>query len=109
MVWCTVRLDTKQKMPCFVRWSWRLPHQYGPSRLASKAMSPMAPKRISRMISLTSYQKVTLLRLPSWFKKGFFAFLDQGLFACTHFLAKLPLARWLHPAQYGAFVMAYSV
>jgi O-antigen/teichoic acid export membrane protein len=43
-----------------------------------------------------------------WVRKGGFAILDQGLFAGTNFLANILLARWLDPAQYGAFTVAFS-
>jgi O-antigen/teichoic acid export membrane protein len=42
-------------------------------------------------------------------QKGGFAILDQGLFAGTNFLANVLLARWLEPAEYGVFAIAYSV
>jgi len=45
----------------------------------------------------------------SWTAKGGLAVLDQGLFAGTNFITNLLLARWLDPAQYGAFAVAYSV
>ena len=44
-----------------------------------------------------------------WLQKGSFAILDQGLFAGTNFLINIFLARWLEPAQYGAFATAYSI
>ena len=53
--------------------------------------------------------KATLPRWLFWAKKGGFAVLDQGLFAGANFLVNLLLARWLEPAQYGAFAVAYSV
>lgn len=50
-----------------------------------------------------------LKRYLSWVQKGSFAVLDQGLFAGANFLVNILLARWLPPAQYGAFSVAYSV
>jgi O-antigen/teichoic acid export membrane protein len=44
-----------------------------------------------------------------WVGKGSFALLDQGLFAGANFIANILLARWLPPAEYGAFALAYSV
>lgn len=44
-----------------------------------------------------------------WVGKGSFAILDQGLFAGSNFLLNVLLARWLAPADYGAFALAYSV
>lgn len=41
--------------------------------------------------------------------KGSLAVLDQGLFAGTNFIVNVLLARWLTPAEYGAFALAYSV
>lgn len=53
-------------------------------------------------------QGMTLRRLISWSQKSGFAVLDQGLFAGANFLVNILLARWLEPAQYGAFAVAYS-
>lgn len=44
-----------------------------------------------------------------WVGKGSLAILDQGLFASSNFLLNVMLARWLAPADYGAFALAYSV
>jgi O-antigen/teichoic acid export membrane protein len=44
-----------------------------------------------------------------WVGKGSLAILDQGLFASSNFLLNVLLARWLAPADYGAFALAYSV
>ena len=44
-----------------------------------------------------------------WVGKGSLAILDQGLFAGSNFLLNVLLARWLDPADYGAFALAYSV
>jgi O-antigen/teichoic acid export membrane protein len=52
---------------------------------------------------------VTLPRLISGISKGGCAILDQALFAGTNFLCNVLLARWLEPAQYGAFAIAYAV
>ena len=51
----------------------------------------------------------TLAATASWTAKGGLAVIDQGLFAGTNFLTNLLLARWLAPADYGAFALAYSV
>jgi len=45
----------------------------------------------------------------SWLSKGGFAILDQGFFAGANFILNILLVRWLEPAQYGAFTLAYSV
>jgi O-antigen/teichoic acid export membrane protein len=48
-------------------------------------------------------------RVVSWAGKGFWAVVDQALFAGTNFLVNILLARWLEPAAYGAFATAYAV
>lgn len=40
-------------------------------------------------------------------RKGFWAVTDQGLFAGANFLLNIFLARWLSPAEYGAFTVIY--
>ena len=44
-----------------------------------------------------------------WATKGGFAILDQGLISGSNFLIGILLARWLVPAEYGAFSLAFSV
>jgi O-antigen/teichoic acid export membrane protein len=44
-----------------------------------------------------------------WLAKGSLAIADQGVFAVSNFLLNVLLARWLAPADYGAFALAYSV
>jgi O-antigen/teichoic acid export membrane protein len=41
--------------------------------------------------------------------RGFWAVTDQALFAGTNFLVNILLARWLEPAAYGAFSVAFSL
>lgn len=41
--------------------------------------------------------------------KGFWAVVDQGLFAVSNFVLNVLLARWLVPQDYGAFTLAFSV
>jgi O-antigen/teichoic acid export membrane protein len=48
-------------------------------------------------------------QIVSWTSKGSLAIADQGLFAGSNFLLNVLLARWLAPADYGAFALAYSV
>ena len=48
-------------------------------------------------------------QILSWTTKGGLAIADQGLFAGSNFLLNVLLARWLAPADYGAFALAYSV
>lgn len=44
-----------------------------------------------------------------WAGKGFWAVTDQGLFAGSNFLLNILLARWLGPAEYGAFAVAFTI
>lgn len=44
-----------------------------------------------------------------WVEKGSLAITDQGVFASSNFLLNVLLARWIKPADYGAFALAYSV
>lgn len=47
--------------------------------------------------------------LVGWGTKGGLALTDQALFAGAQFVLNVLLARWLLPAEYGAFAVAYSV
>ena len=44
-----------------------------------------------------------------WAAKGSLAILDQALISGSNFLVGIFLARWLAPAQYGAYALAFSV
>jgi O-antigen/teichoic acid export membrane protein len=48
-------------------------------------------------------------KTQNWIVRGGWAIADQGLFAFANVLLNMALARWLSPAQYGAFAVAYSV
>jgi O-antigen/teichoic acid export membrane protein len=65
--------------------------------MLSKVHPINPPKAFS--LSLTIY----------WIKKSGFTVLDQGLSSGANFLTDILLARWLEPAQYGAFAVAFSV
>lgn len=56
----------------------------------------------------TRYSQIVSRWVPRLQKSGF-AILDQGLFAAANFVVNILLARWLDPAQYGAFATAYSI
>jgi O-antigen/teichoic acid export membrane protein len=58
------------------------------------------PSRERRLASLKGW-------IP-WVGKGALAIADQGLFAGSNFMLNVLLARWLAPAEYGAFALAYS-
>ncbi len=52
---------------------------------------------------------ITLTRSRRWAARGGLAILDQALFSGTTFVVNLALARWLDPAAYGAFAVAFGV
>ena len=47
--------------------------------------------------------------LAYWTTRGFWAVVDQALFAISNLIVNVLLARWLSPREYGAFVTAYVV
>lgn len=67
----------------------------------------VGPKSI--LLKLLSQYHISYAALRNWAGKGFWAVTDQALFAGTNFLASILLARWLEPAAYGAFSVAYAV
>lgn len=50
-----------------------------------------------------------LPRLTLWATKGALAILDQGLIAGSNFFIGILLARWLAPAQYGSYALAFAI
>lgn len=48
-------------------------------------------------------------RFGWWADKGFWAVMDQGLFAVSNFVLNVFLVRWMAPDAYGAFTVAYSI
>jgi O-antigen/teichoic acid export membrane protein len=54
-------------------------------------------------------QHETCASLRNWAGRGFWAVIDQALFAGANFLVSILLARWLEPAAYGAFSLAYAI
>ena len=48
-------------------------------------------------------------RALPWLRKAATAITDQGLTAGSNFVLGVVLARWLAPAQYGAYALAYSL
>lgn len=44
-----------------------------------------------------------------WVGRGAWAVADQGLFALSNFVIGVLLARWLSPAEFGSFSIAYSI
>ena len=54
-------------------------------------------------------RKTVLPVLIPWAMKGGLAILDQGLISGSNFLIGILLARWLLPALYGAYALAFGV
>jgi O-antigen/teichoic acid export membrane protein len=50
-----------------------------------------------------------LLKLLPWIHKGGLAIVDQGFISGSNFMVSILLARWLLPAQYGAYAIAFGV
>ena len=50
-----------------------------------------------------------MLKNRVWIGRGALALTDQALFSGAGFLLSLLLGRWLTPAQYGAYALAFSV
>ena len=46
------------------------------------------------------------INVTSWFRKGSWAILDQGLFAGSNFALNILLARWMTETEYGVFATA---
>ena len=44
-----------------------------------------------------------------WLRKAGFSVADQGVFSGANFLMQVLIARWLGPAEYGAFAVAFSI
>lgn len=63
---------------------------------------------ILKVIGISIKYKSAPINYLQWVGRGFWAVLDQGLFAISNFLMNILLARWLPPAEYGAFAVAYS-
>jgi len=50
-----------------------------------------------------------LQRILPWIMKGGLAVVDYGLISGSNFLLGVLLARWLAPADYGAYALAFSI
>jgi O-antigen/teichoic acid export membrane protein len=88
--------------------------------MASDTLSDAIVTRADTDLGLTPFgvgggQQVELPRMPfsgvllRWTAQGFWAVLDQALFAVSNLILNVLLARWLPPADYGAFATAFTV
>ena len=64
------------------------------------------------MICVTSFINSATAQssiIKRWVGRGFWAVMDQWLFATSNFILNILLARWLTPIEYGAFTVAYTI
>ena len=61
------------------------------------------------MFKFLTQKRETIASLRNWAERSFWAVTDQALFAGANFLVSILLARWLDPAAYGAFSLAYAI
>jgi O-antigen/teichoic acid export membrane protein len=54
-------------------------------------------------------RQFNLKRILPWVGKGGLAIVDYGLISGSNFLLGVLLARWLAPAEYGAYALAFSI
>lgn len=70
--------------------------------------SALAGVRVSTGM-LGRFMSVDVRRLVRWLGAGFWAVTDYGLFAFSNFILNVLLARWLAPADYGAFTVGFTI
>jgi O-antigen/teichoic acid export membrane protein len=73
------------------------------------AVKAVAEGRAAALPNAAALVRSLLRPLYQWAAKGGFALLDQGLISGSNFLMGILLARWLAPAQYGAYALAFSI
>jgi O-antigen/teichoic acid export membrane protein len=59
--------------------------------------------------SLSAEVRVRWSQARKWASRALFAVADQGLISGSHFVLGIQLARYLHPAGYGAYALAFSM
>lgn len=78
--------------------------------MREQTISTLPAPADSATASAVSATKVARAQgLVTWGARGGLALADQALFAGAHFLLNILLARWLTPADYGAFALGYAV
>jgi O-antigen/teichoic acid export membrane protein len=75
--------------------------------VAEKSAERLRPRLLQRFLGID--HNSLFKRLMPWASKGGLAILDQGLISGSNFLTSVLLARWLAPAQYGAYAVALSI
>src|SRR5579859_1013906 len=79
-------------------------------RNTEQLLDPESVEEVAAVASMEDLDRGGSFRkLARWGTKGGLAILDQGLISGSNFLIGILLARWLIPAQYGAFSLAFSV
>ena len=71
-------------------------------------VTQVGPKRPGTPTDTSAPLLLTSERLRVWGARVGFSLVDQGLFSGAGFLVNLLLARWLVPASYGAFAVAFA-
>jgi len=73
-------------------------------------MGQLLPVQYGNMMDwLENITAMNFSRLRSWSMRGGMAILDQGLSSGSNFILNILLARWLAPADYGAFAVVFAV
>jgi O-antigen/teichoic acid export membrane protein len=75
--------------------------------LGEKTAESMPTRLLHKLLGV-DHNRV-LKRLMPWVNKGGLAILDQGLISGSNFLTSVLLARWMVPAQYGAYAVAFGI
>jgi O-antigen/teichoic acid export membrane protein len=73
----------------------------------------VASERLTRTVRgglmTAALSRARVRTVAFWLRKAGISVADQGVFSGANFLANVLLARWLGPAEYGAFAVAFSV
>jgi O-antigen/teichoic acid export membrane protein len=85
----------------------RLPVDGSEAIVAAKTAESMPTRLLQRLLGID--HNTVLKRLMPWVNKGGLAILDQGLISGSNFLTSVLLARWMIPAQYGAYAVAFGI
>jgi O-antigen/teichoic acid export membrane protein len=76
--------------------------------MAAHTRSPIAIEQPIAACTEAFAVKDQITKLSALLQKGSLAVTDQGLFSGANFAVNILFARWLTPAEYGAYSLAYS-